>query len=360
MLPPNCQIVSLAKQKLNIIIIDFILLLVEYNYNFIEAKFTSIFISLLCINFAMILLSDIFTKRWIGSKIKPYNKAVLITGCDTGFGFYTAKRLSEKGFQVFAGCLSPFQNGGQDLSSYPDVHCLKMDVTVEQDIDRVLSYVKENLKDKELWAIINNAGISKGSQIEITSIQKIEEVLNVNLLGTIRVTKAFLPLLRKSKGRVINVASAAGRLMMPGFVTYSTSKQAVIAFSDGLRLEMQKFGVAVVTIEPWMFRTRLSDPAGVSKHIEKQWAVAEDGIRAAYSGAYAAKVQKDTKSLFAWVMDPNINRVIDAMEDAVTSESPPYYYRPGRWYLNVFLTTTNFFPKSWLDYLMCQHVFKTR
>ncbi|GBN53514.1 hypothetical protein AVEN_212366-1, partial [Araneus ventricosus] len=68
--------------------------------------------------------------------------------CDTGFGFYTAKRLSEKGFQVFAGCLSPLQNGGHDLSTYSNVHCLKMDVTLEQDIDRALNYVMDNLKDK--------------------------------------------------------------------------------------------------------------------------------------------------------------------------------------------------------------------
>ncbi|GFU53598.1 d-beta-hydroxybutyrate dehydrogenase, mitochondrial [Trichonephila clavipes] len=66
---------------------------------------------------------------------------------------------------------------------------------------------KENAR--ELWAVINNAGISKGSEVEITSMEKIEEVIDVNLLGTIRVTKAFLPLLRKSKGRIINVASAA-------------------------------------------------------------------------------------------------------------------------------------------------------
>lgn len=63
----------------------------------------------------------------------------------------------------------------------------------------------------ELWAVINNAGISKGSDIEVTSIEKIEEVIDVNLMGTIRVTKTFLPLLKKSKGRVINIASAAGK-----------------------------------------------------------------------------------------------------------------------------------------------------
>lgn len=63
----------------------------------------------------------------------------------------------------------------------------------------------------ELWAVVNNAGISKGFDIEMTSIEKIEEVLDVNLMGTIRVTKTFLPLLKKSKGRVINIGSAAGK-----------------------------------------------------------------------------------------------------------------------------------------------------
>ncbi|XP_055931097.1 D-beta-hydroxybutyrate dehydrogenase, mitochondrial-like [Argiope bruennichi] len=354
MLPSNCQIASLAKKKLLIFVTLFILLLSECSNNFIQKNFLKILV-LLCV----IYLIKIFLKRsFLGSMVISNNKAVLITGCDTGFGFHTAKRLSEKGFQVFAGCLSPLQNGGQNLSTYPNIHCLKMDVSLEQDIESVLNYVKENLEDKELWAIINNAGISKGSEIEMTTIQKMEEVIDVNLLGTIRVTKAFLPLLRKSKGRAINVASAAGRLTLPGFVTYSASKQAIIAFSDGLRLEMQKFGVSVITIEPWMFRTRLSDPTGVSRHIEKQWTEAEDDIRTAYTAAYATQIQKSTKGLFAWVMDSNICKVIDAMEAAVTSECPPYHYRPGRWYLNTFLTATNFFPKSWIDYLMCQYVFK--
>ncbi|GIY27040.1 hypothetical protein CDAR_504151 [Caerostris darwini] len=299
-------------------------------------------------------------RSWYGEKIKPENKAVLITGCDTGFGFNIAKRLGEKGFQVFAGCLAPFENGGRELNSHRNIHCFKMDVSMQKDINLMLSYVKENLGDNELWAIINNAGISKGSEVEITSMQKIEEVIDVNLLGTIRVTKAFLPLLRKSKGRVINVASAAGRLMMPGFVTYSTSKQAVIAFSDGLRLEMQKFGVSVVTIEPWMFRTRLSDPTSVSKHVEKQWTEVEDSVKTAYSKTYAAKLKNNTKGLFTSIMDPNIDKVIDVMEDAVSNECPPYYYRPGMWYLNIFLKIMNVLPKPFADYLLCQYIFKSR
>ncbi|GFS50325.1 hypothetical protein TNIN_248751 [Trichonephila inaurata madagascariensis] len=233
-----------------------------------------------------------------------------------------------------------------------------MDVSKEPDINFVLNYIERNLGENELWAIINNAGISKGSEVEITSMQKIEEVIDVNLLGTIRVTKAFLPLLRKSKGRIINVASAAGRLTMPGFVPYSTSKQAIIAFSDGLRLEMQKFGVSVVTIEPWMFRTRLSDPAAVSRYVEKQWIEGSDSVKTAYSGAYAAKLKNHTKGLFASVMDSNIDKVINAMEDSVTSECPPYHYRPGRWYLNAFLKITSSLPKPLSDYILCKFVFK--
>ncbi|GFU53593.1 d-beta-hydroxybutyrate dehydrogenase [Trichonephila clavipes] len=80
-----------------------------------------------------------------GKQIKSTNKAVLITGCDTGFGFSIAKRLSRKGFQVFAGCLSPFKNGGLELKTVRNVHCLQMDVSREQDINFVSNYIERNL-----------------------------------------------------------------------------------------------------------------------------------------------------------------------------------------------------------------------
>ncbi|PRD22793.1 UNVERIFIED_CONTAM: D-beta-hydroxybutyrate dehydrogenase [Trichonephila clavipes] len=156
------------------------------------------------------------------------------SGCDTGFGFSIAKRLSRKGFQVFAGCLSPFKNGGLELKTVRNVHCLQMDVSREQDINFVSNYIERNLGENKLWAVINNAGISKGSEVEITSMEKIEEVIDVNLLGTIRVTKAFLPLLRKSKGRIINVASAAEqgyrtRLLFPDMLRSNGSKEAIVS-----------------------------------------------------------------------------------------------------------------------------------
>ncbi|XP_035205438.1 D-beta-hydroxybutyrate dehydrogenase, mitochondrial-like [Stegodyphus dumicola] len=209
----------------------------------------------ICISYLIFeIVSYILLSSRLCGRINPFRKAVLITGCDSGFGFSIAKRLNKAGFQVFAACLSPLQGGGKELNDLPNLHCLKMDVTELDDINLAYEFVLEHLDQNELWAVINNAGIGNASPIEIVTMSSIEEVVNVNLLGMIRVTKTFLPLLRKSNGRVINIASIAGRLVMPGFVPYSVSKHALIAFSDGLRLEVQKFGVSVVTIEPWAYR----------------------------------------------------------------------------------------------------------
>ncbi|GBO44062.1 hypothetical protein AVEN_169567-1, partial [Araneus ventricosus] len=104
-----------------------------------------------------------------------------------------------------------------------------------------------------LWAIINNAGISKGSEIEITSIQKIEEVIDVNLMGTIRVTKAFLPLLRRSKGRVINVASAAA------------------VMDDGISaLKTRAFSILLPFLTSYLCNTRFSAVAALNTKYRSQ------------------------------------------------------------------------------------------
>ncbi|XP_015921960.1 short-chain dehydrogenase/reductase family 9C member 7 [Parasteatoda tepidariorum] len=288
---------------------------------------------------------------------KSQAKAVLITGCDTGFGFLTAKRLSERGYQVFACCLFPSKNGGKELSAIPNVHSLGVDVSKKEDVIQALDFVKQHLGKNELWALINNAGISKGSDIEVTSMESIEEVIAVNLLGTIRLTKAFLPLLQKSKGRIINVASAAGRFVMPGFLPYSVSKNAIIWFSDGLRLEVAKFGISVVTIEPWIYKTRLSDPSALSNYVEKQWNNSKEGVNKEQL-KYAKKIKRNTGSIFGSLMNPNLDEVINVMEDAVTSSCPPYTYRPGKLYLNLLLWLSSLLPKPIVDYVLCYVIFK--
>ncbi|PRD24017.1 UNVERIFIED_CONTAM: D-beta-hydroxybutyrate dehydrogenase [Trichonephila clavipes] len=164
----------------------------------------------------------------------------LITGCDSGFGFELANRLDELGLHVFAGCLFPEGDGAKALkkSTSNRLHVVPMDVT----------------SDEKLWAVVCNAGINDGSEIFWTSLDKIQRIMDINAFGVIRVTKAFLPLLCKSKGRVIAVCSASSNYTYRGMVPYCMSKHAAKSFCDGLRLEMYHFGVKVVTIEPWMYR----------------------------------------------------------------------------------------------------------
>ncbi|GFU53622.1 d-beta-hydroxybutyrate dehydrogenase, mitochondrial [Trichonephila clavipes] len=180
----------------------------------------------------------------------------LITGCDSGFGFELANRLDELGLHVFAGCLFPEGDGAKALkkSTSNRLHVVPMDVTSDESVDKALKYVTQKIKDNKLWAVVCNAGINDGSEIFWTSLDKIQRIMDINAFGVIRVTKAFLPLLCKSKGRVIAVCSASSNYTYRGMVPYCMSKHAAKSFCDGLRLEMYHFGVKVVTIEPWMYR----------------------------------------------------------------------------------------------------------
>ncbi|GBN98348.1 D-beta-hydroxybutyrate dehydrogenase, mitochondrial, partial [Araneus ventricosus] len=116
-----------------------------------------------------------------------------------------------------------------------------------------------------LWAVVCNAGMNDGGEIFWTNTDIIQRVIDVNTFGVVRVTKAFLPQLCKSKGRVVTVTSAASLYTYGGMAPYCMSKHAAKSFCDGLRLEMYRFGVKVVTVEPWMFkmsRDRLNEAGG--------------------------------------------------------------------------------------------------
>lgn len=210
--------------------------------------------------------------------IESQGKAVLITGCDTGFGHRLAHRLASAPhrFHVFAGCLSAQSDGAQALRakySEDQLTVVQLDVTKDDSVGQARTSVEDKLKQlkkrrllthEALWAVVNNAGIMQLLEIEFGDMRPYQAQLEVNTLGTVRTTKAFLPLLRASStrsqqrgqavGRVVNVASLAGRFTFPGFVAYCMSKGAVIGFSDGLRREAAKWGVEVVCIEPHLYK----------------------------------------------------------------------------------------------------------
>ena len=137
-----------------------------------------------------------------------------------------------------------------------------------------------------LWAIVNNAGILMPGFVEWTTMDDMKKVVDVNLWGTISVTRAFLPLLKQTKGRIVNVASAFGIVSVPGAVSYAISKYGVEAFCDGLRREIMHLGVTVHIIEPGCFTTNLSDLDKNMKTMEELWHHLDDETRESYGNEF--------------------------------------------------------------------------
>ncbi|GFX63969.1 estradiol 17-beta-dehydrogenase 2 [Trichonephila clavipes] len=210
-------------------------------------------------------------QKFLDKKVEPKNKAVLITGCDTGFGHLVAKRLDSKGFHVFATCLFPSGEGATELkkSCSQRLQVLHLDVMKDESVKEAAEFVKQNLGSCDLWAVVNNAGIQTGFSVELSDINDFKNCLEVNTLGPVRVVKAFLPLLRQSKGRIVNITSTAGVNAFPFFTPYTTSKYASVGFTDALREEVDLWGIKVISLEPEIFKTRLTNKKVIGKEFDE-------------------------------------------------------------------------------------------
>lgn len=122
--------------------------------------------------------------------------------------------------------------------------------------------------------------------IEWQPIEEMRRTVDVNLWGMVLVTKTFLPLLKRTKGRVINVASTAGRVASPCAIAYCISKFGVEAFSDCLRNEMKHFGVTVHIIEPGNFKTNIASVEKNCQQLERLWARLDIETKESYGKEY--------------------------------------------------------------------------
>lgn len=152
-----------------------------------------------------------------------------------------------------------------------------------------------------LWAVVNNAGILFPGLIEWQTVEEMTKVVDVNVWGMVSITKAFLPLLKGTKGRVVNVASCLGRVSFPGGAAYCISKFGVQAFSDALRCEMLRFGVTVHIIEPGFFRTNITDPKRFTQHIETLWKNLDANTKESYGTAFYEKLKSIYFDLYFFI-----------------------------------------------------------
>lgn len=184
-------------------------------------------------------------------------KAVLVTGASTGIGRKVTERLAREGYFVYAGARK--EQDLKDLDAIPNVHALRLDVTSADDIAAAVDAVTH--AGRGLYALVNNAGVAIVGPLAETKEEDFNFLMNVNLYGPYRMTKAFSPLIVAAKGRITTIGSISGILTARNLGAYSISKHGIEAFSDVLAAEMAPVGVAVSVVEPGNYNSEIARSA---------------------------------------------------------------------------------------------------
>ena len=183
------------------------------------------------------------------------SQAVLVTGSAKGIGAAVTERLAELGFLVFAG-VRKHADADRWRREWPgQVEPVLLDVTSTDTIVAAVRHIEETLGDRVLYGLVNNAGIAVAGPIEFLPVDELRRQIEVNVIGQIAVTQAVLPLLRISRGRIVNIGSISGRSALPLTGAYAASKFALEALTDSMRVELMPAGIDVSIIEPGVIAT---------------------------------------------------------------------------------------------------------
>src|SRR5258708_33287478 len=177
-------------------------------------------------------------------------RSVVATGASTGIGEACALRLDRRGFHVFAGVRREVDGGALKQKASGRLTPILLDVTDASSIKSAAAAVAASLDEEGLSGLVNNAGIAIAGPLEFLPIDELRRQFEVNVIGQIAVTQAFLPLLRKGHGRIVNMGSISGRLAFPLLGPYAASKFALRALTTALRMELRPWGIPVSIIEP--------------------------------------------------------------------------------------------------------------
>ncbi|XP_022107606.1 estradiol 17-beta-dehydrogenase 2-like [Acanthaster planci] len=301
---------------------------------------------------AVLIIAVLYLHRcaW-PERLPPRGKSVFITGCDSGFGNATAKHLDALGIQVFAGCLFPGGEGASRLrAECSDKLCvIPLDVTEQEDVDAAIATITKSTGDEGLWGVVNNAGICLWSRLEVTPMETIQQHLDVNLLGQIRIVKATLPLLRKSRGRVISINSTNSYFYMTLFGAYGISKAAAEMFSNVLRLESRKWGIQVITIHPGGFRTGLvTNLNSMRQYLQKCNDQLSADLKQYYTPEYFQAMLDNNG---ASTLPTDLSPVCRTVTTALLERAPSTCYRCGP-FAGVMVRSAQFLPTPLFEFFV--------
>ncbi len=273
---------------------------------------------------------------------EPY-RTVVVTGASSGIGRATALLLVRSGFRVFAGVRrvedadSLCAQGGADLVP------IELDVTDTGSIARAVERVRTHLSGHGLDGLVNNAGIGITVPVEDVAPDVLRHHFEVDVFGQIAVTQAFLPLIRRTRGRIVNMGSVGGHIALPFFGVLCGCKSAFGSLSDALRMELHPFGIRVSVIEPGSIHTPAVEKTlgGIDSTID---ALPPGGarrygpmLRRFMHRAYDRETKGSAPDVVARVV-----------HHALTAPRPRIRYRVGK-DARLLAALSRFVPDRWLD-----------
>jgi NAD(P)-dependent dehydrogenase (short-subunit alcohol dehydrogenase family) len=181
--------------------------------------------------------------------------AVVITGASTGIGEACALQLDKLGYRVFAGIRKAADGESLRRRASARLVPVRLDISDETEIAHAARTVTEALGGAGLAGLVNNAGIVVSGMLEFLPLDALRRQLEVNVIGQIAVTQAFLPSLRKARGRIVNIGSLSGLISSPFTGAYCASKFALEALTDALRQELRPWKIHVSIVEPGFIHT---------------------------------------------------------------------------------------------------------
>lgn len=255
--------------------------------------------------------------------VQPSSRFVVITGASTGIGAACAIGCARNGMTVFAG-LRDVRAGEALLAHHAHIIPMQLDVTDGESIKQAAAMVRQRVGEAGIDGLVNNAGIAIGSPLELLPISQLRKQLEVNVVGQIAVTQAFLPLLRQARGRIVNMGSIAGRGTIPMMGPYSASKFALEALTDALRLELYPWDIHVSIVEPGAIATPIwTKSLKTAREVEDE--MSEEGKRLYEEAARRVREAVDQAAQRAIPVDA----VVRAVLHALTASRPKTRYLVG-------------------------------
>jgi len=252
-------------------------------------------------------------------------KSVVITGASTGIGAACALHLDKLGLRVFAGVRRQADAEALKSKASSRLVAIALDVADSLSVSTAASAVAGAVGDAGLDGLVNNAGVVVTGPVEFLPLPELRRQLEINVVGQVAVTQAFLPLIRVARGRIVNMGSIAGRLATPFSSAYGASKFALEALTDALRLELAPWGISVSIIEPGAVATPIWEKG--MKNGAAMLAAAPPEALVLYAEALEAfkKTSEHSAKNAADPMD-----VARAVEHALTAAKPKTRYVVGR------------------------------